>query len=411
MVRDGWQLAVRRPGRSAAGLLAAAVVAAAAIVIGAGTGSTQAAPIYPVPPFFDCPGPVVTSFFPAITVPVATKLKPFSLTYGVLNLHWHGVGAASGSSCSVESDRGALPVLVTFPLVGTRHVADSIAIGRLDFLSTPPSVPICDWKSVTSSCSLTPIGPLMVRWSTPGFDEQVSGHSVYNSGPLTYYAQVGSGDVSKELPGLELFIHRTLITHLPQVTKIAVVQEPPADVHVRDVAGRVTGRTASGGLLNQIPNSVYFTNGAGYAVVVLLAAGSQPFTATAVGDPGGKYSLSISSLLPTLDGAMQVNEQAKTGVLSSRGVASATFTPVVKELILFSPRANISASTRRGAVRVRYRSPRAHDGSGRRVPVTCRPRSGSLFRIGTTVVRCTAREPRAPVAHTTFTVVVKRKRR
>src|SRR5579864_1644982 len=334
MIRSYPGEGIRRVRKRGSRFWVLGVTASALVALWASTDPTRATPVYSVPPFFDCPGPVVTSSFPAITVPVATRLKPFSLTYGVLDLHWHGVGAASGAACSAQSDVGALPVLVTFPLVGTKHVADSIATARLDFLSAPPSVPICDWKAVTSSCSLTAIGSLMVRWSTPGFDEQVDGHSVYNSGPLTYYAQVGSGDVSKELPGLELLIHRTLITHLPQVTKIAVIQEPPADVQVRDAAGRITGRTLSGSLESQIPNSDYFTNGAGYAAVVLLAAGSQNFTAQAIGDPGGNYSLTISSLLPTLDGAAQVTEVTKAGVLNSHGVASTTFKSVVKELIL-----------------------------------------------------------------------------
>jgi hypothetical protein len=390
------------------------------VVVGVWAGSVQAAS-YPIPGFFDCPGPVVTSHFPAITVPVATRIKPYSLTYGVLDLHWNGIGAGAGATCSVQSDVGALPVLVTFPLVGTRHVADSVAVGRLDFLAAPPtSVKICDWKAITSSCSLNGIGPLMVRWSTLGFDEQVSGHSVYNSGPLTYYARVGSGDVSAEIPALELFIHRTLISHLPLVTKVAVVQEPPADVQVRDSAGRITGRTLSGGLETGIPDSLYFTDGAGYAVVVLLAAGSQTFTATAIGDPGGNYSLSISSLLPTVDGAAQVTDQTKAGVLDSSGSASVEFVAVVKQLIWFSPygtvyafaprhRRGVRAQSRR--VRVSYRPPQARDGAGRRVPAVCSPKPGSLFRIGTTLVRCTAREPLAPVAYATFRVVVKRRPR
>jgi hypothetical protein len=44
------------------------------------------------------------------------------------------------------------------------------------------------------------------------------------------------------------------------------------------------------------------------------------------------------------------------------------------------------------------------------VPVTCRPRSGSRFRIGRTRVRCSATDTSANLATTSFTIIVRRHR-
>lgn len=367
---------------------------------------------YPIPGsgFSDCPGadaPLGTHF-PQVDVPVATNLKPYSVSYGQLDLAWSQVPAADGADCSIASNAGALPVMLNLPFLGPEQVASSVANAQLDFLSSQPSVPVCDWESVTSNCSLTPVGPNMVHWSTPGFHEQVGGFNVYSTGPLSFYAQAPSGDISSGLQSLELMIHKTLIAHLPQITSIGVVQEPPADVRVEDAAGQITGRTASGALALGIPHSHYFTNGAGYAAVVLMTPGRQKFTATAVGARGGKYSLSVSSLLPTVDGATHVKQETEAGTLGRLGTASVHFAPAVKGLIMFGPVTTIRASTHGHGVRVSYQAPQAHDSYGDRVRASCRPSSGSRFRIGTTVVRCAAQERPDPVARTTFKVVVRR---
>ena len=65
----------------------------------------------------------------------------------------------------------------------------------------------------------------------------------------------------------------------------------------------------------------------------------------------------------------------------------------------------------RGSKRARVAySVTAHDDVDGAVPVTCSPRSGSWFRIGRTVVRCSVTDTSANEAMATFAVTVKRAR-
>jgi HYR domain len=60
-------------------------------------------------------------------------------------------------------------------------------------------------------------------------------------------------------------------------------------------------------------------------------------------------------------------------------------------------------------IRVTYRTPTAEDAVDGALPVTCRPRSGSLFRVGRTFVRCAATDTSANIGGRTFTVTVRRR--
>jgi hypothetical protein len=60
-------------------------------------------------------------------------------------------------------------------------------------------------------------------------------------------------------------------------------------------------------------------------------------------------------------------------------------------------------------VRVRYAVTARDDVDGR-VPVVCKPRSGSRFAIGRTTVTCSATDSSANTATRKFTVTVKRRR-
>ena len=64
----------------------------------------------------------------------------------------------------------------------------------------------------------------------------------------------------------------------------------------------------------------------------------------------------------------------------------------------------------RGAKRVRvtYKVTARDDVDA--VPVSCRPRSGSRFRIGRTVVKCTATDGSGNTATAKFTITVKPRR-
>jgi hypothetical protein len=57
-------------------------------------------------------------------------------------------------------------------------------------------------------------------------------------------------------------------------------------------------------------------------------------------------------------------------------------------------------------VRVRYRVT-ASDNADSQVPVTCTPRSGSRFRIGRTIVRCSATDSSGNTGKASFRVIVR----
>lgn len=272
--------------------------------------------------FYDCPAAGQTTF-PQINVPVLVPgSKSYSLSYGKLSLSWHSVSSAGGAQCSMQSSSGALPVIINLPHLGSVTVAHSVTTARLDFLAPGATPPVCDWINLTRNCSLDADGPLMVRWTTPGFEERVDGHTVYDTGPLTFYAQANSGDVAAQLQTTELHIHETLIRHLPLILQFALVQEPPADLWVRDAKGRMTGRTRRGRVLQQIPNSRYFTNKRGYAAVLLLTVRSRHYTTAAIGRPGRAYSLSLSSVSPLVRTVHR--SPRKTRMIGTASVRSAT---------------------------------------------------------------------------------------
>jgi hypothetical protein len=52
---------------------------------------------------------------------------------------------------------------------------------------------------------------------------------------------------------------------------------------------------------------------------------------------------------------------------------------------------------------------KAHDEVDANVPVECRPRSGSWFKVGRTTVRCLATDASANEASASFVVTVKRR--
>jgi HYR domain len=67
----------------------------------------------------------------------------------------------------------------------------------------------------------------------------------------------------------------------------------------------------------------------------------------------------------------------------------------------------VRAQNGRKSARVAYRVT-ASDNLDGALPVTCLPRSGSLFRIGRTTVRCTAKDKSGNTATAKFTVTVRR---
>lgn len=70
---------------------------------------------------------------------------------------------------------------------------------------------------------------------------------------------------------------------------------------------------------------------------------------------------------------------------------------------------SVRALRRAKRVRVTYNVAATDDVDGG-IPVSCQPRSGSRFRIGRTIVRCSATDSSANTATARFTIVVKRRR-
>jgi hypothetical protein len=118
----------------------------------------------------------------------------------------------------------------------------------------------------------------------------------------------------------------------------------------------------------------------------------------------------------TYEGASGSGTLARS-VSAGRGTERWTGTLVVPgfEFDLTPPRLSGATSktvrARRSAQRVRLTyKVTARDAVDGRVPTTCLPRSGSRFRIGRTVVRCSATDTSANTATARFAVTVRRAR-
>jgi hypothetical protein len=98
-----------------------------------------------------------------------------------------------------------------------------------------------------------------------------------------------------------------------------------------------------------------------------------------------------------------VGNDAWAGSLTVPGYAFDTTPPAIAGAVAKSVKA--PAGTKRA--RVRYEVT-AHDAGAGPVTLSCMPRSGSLFRIGRTVVSCTATDASGNPAHARFTITVRR---
>jgi HYR domain len=94
-----------------------------------------------------------------------------------------------------------------------------------------------------------------------------------------------------------------------------------------------------------------------------------------------------------------------TGTLDVPGLTFDVTPPILSA----AANKTILAPTRTRRIRVTYGTPTAEDAVDGALPVTCRPRSGSLFRIGRTLVRCAATDSSANTGGKTFTVTVRRR--
>src|SRR5262245_3223751 len=93
-----------------------------------------------------------------------------------------------------------------------------------------------------------------------------------------------------------------------------------------------------------------------------------------------------------------------TGTLSVHGLEFDTTPPVIAGARRTTVR--VPAGVKRVRVRLGVSATDAVDGS---VPIACKPRSGSLFKLGRTSVSCSATDSSANTAEATLVVVVKRR--
>jgi hypothetical protein len=91
------------------------------------------------------------------------------------------------------------------------------------------------------------------------------------------------------------------------------------------------------------------------------------------------------------------------GTLSVPGLSFDTTPPTISR----ARNLHAKTKTKRGA-RVTYRLPTANDPTDGNLPVTCRPASGSRFRIGRTRVHCRASDNDGNSASTSFTITLTR---
>lgn len=295
--------------------------------------------------FTDCPTAGSLGItLPTVQVQGATRLKPWGLTYGSLPLTWTPESSPAASAvCTLDSNKGDLPVYLALFGGSNHQIATSSATATLDFMGAgfdSTTIPTCDWTSsgAHNGCFLNTPGqqPAVIEWSTSGFVETVNGINVHcspcDSGPLTFYVDAaslpgGGFDIPMILQQVENYIHITLITHLPSIDTIALLQEPPNDVLVSDSSGNLTGRLPKGQIVMNIPGSVYIpaTTTSGAAVVIV----NQPpasYSAEVLGSSGASYTLvmsnadfSSSGLSPTIT---EVDQQ---GVLGPSGTTASCF--------------------------------------------------------------------------------------
>jgi hypothetical protein len=138
--------------------------------------------------------------------------------------------------------------------------------------------------------------------------------------------------------------------------------------------------------------------------------GCQPFNRagkvsfTVNGGDGRFAGATGSGLLDFLEQAPYVASVRMTGTLTVPGFEFDLTAPSI------TGAKNVTTKARRRAraMRVRY-AVSAVDNVDGPTPVTCRPRSGSRFRIGRTKVTCTAQDTSGNAATARFNVTVKRR--
>ncbi len=291
--------------------------------------------------FTDCPTTGTLGVtLPPVNVPVALRLKPWSIEYAPLPLTFTPEATPAASSvCTLDSNDGHLPILLDLPGGLSFFVGTSSAIVTLDFMGSGfdgSSVPRCLWLpfGTHNNCFLNTPGshPAIARWHTSGFRVSTGSSAPSNTGPLTFYVDVtgltGSNlSIPSVIQPLETFLHTSLISHLPYISLATLIQEPPNDVLVKDSSGNLSGRLPNGQIVTNIPNSLYIpataTSG---AAVLIVNSPPAAYSVEVVGTPGASFSLVVSNADFTADGlSPTVTEGDQQGVLGPSGVQASCF--------------------------------------------------------------------------------------
>jgi hypothetical protein len=266
-----------------------------------------------------CPSPqTVPVNLPGVTAtPILNALgKGYAVSYEPLSLQFTTVTPAAPSFCSLNSSAGVLNVDLTcihqplpcpdvFPLLIPVKVATSTASASLDFFDANdvPSPPACDFVTVSSNCLLNSAAgsTVLVRWTSPGFTirDAFFGATLHNTGPLTFWANLDqvadpAASLASQVNAVETFFHLTLINHLSSIDSMAIIQDPPVELNVTSPSGQMTGRTASGSVVHDIPGSIYSTSPGGGSTAIILDPAPGAYQVALQGSTGEPYSLSMA---------------------------------------------------------------------------------------------------------------------
>jgi hypothetical protein len=284
----------------------------------------------------NCPSEAVAVTLPAISLSYESSIKPYQIKYGQLPLSFAPISTATGATCSLQAT-GTLPVTVLIGPSedeGDRYAVSisSMATATLDFLAQPPAIPTCQWGNnvgaVNTNCVVGGTGTGLVRWHTAGFSEQFSGLQFWNSGPLTYYANVDpTASVASQVQPLEALFHTQLVAHLGYINSFYMVQEPPANLVVSGSGGEMTGLPPgpSAKPTKNIPDSVYVSGSHGYSAVLLFGPVTSPITAFVYGPGHSPFSVVFDHVFPSQEGVGQSAEQAAAGRFGTSGAMSFCF--------------------------------------------------------------------------------------
>lgn len=312
-----------------------------------------------------CPPPPGTTpvTLPEVDTAQVNTGKTFTLDYGSIPLTFASMTPAAGALCTVTSTQpGSLPVNIEFGS-SKLHVSTSVANATLDFFPADAAitrVPTCDFSLVdsvggpgavpspqdfpsTDNCLLLasahPAGGVIVRWSTPGFSVYVAGVLIHKTTPLTYYLDLstipgqnlGSAPTfAAILQAVESYIHITLVTHLPMIDKMVLVQDPPAHLTVTDPLGRTIsfskddGKDSVSG--SGFPQAGYAELG-GRSIAWILEPVSGKYQVTASGPFNTRFSVDFTVLELLGHGTSPlIQDTTWQGTTSLTGRQSKTFT-------------------------------------------------------------------------------------